>query len=71
MVRDAFLVAIRLYQRTLSRLLPDSCRFQPTCSHYAYEAIQRHGAVRGGRLAVRRLARCTPWGGSGYDPVPE
>jgi hypothetical protein len=61
---------IRLYQRTLSRLLPPSCRFAPTCSAYAIEALHRHGALKGGWLAVRRIARCHPWGPSGYDPVP-
>ena len=62
---------IALYQRSLSRVLPSVCRYEPSCSHYAYEAIERHGAVRGTWLAVRRIARCTPWGGRGYDPVPE
>lgn len=61
---------IRGYQRTISPLLPASCRYEPTCSHYAYEAIERHGAVRGSWLALKRLARCTPWGGRGWDPVP-
>ena len=59
------------YRATLSRWLPPSCRFQPTCSEYAYEAISVHGAARGSWLAARRLVRCTPWGGSGYDPVPD
>ena len=58
------------YQRVLSPALPPSCRYEPTCSRYAVEAIERHGALRGTWLAVKRLARCTPWGGSGYDPVP-
>lgn len=61
---------IRGYQRLLSPILPPACRYQPTCSNYAIEAIERHGALRGGWLALRRLARCTPWGGSGIDPVP-
>ncbi|MEP6871609.1 MAG: membrane protein insertion efficiency factor YidD [Anaerolineaceae bacterium] len=61
---------IRVYQGSVSRVLPASCRYEPTCSAYAREAIGRHGALRGMWLAVRRLARCTPWGGSGYDPVP-
>jgi putative membrane protein insertion efficiency factor len=63
--------AVRAYQWTLSPILPMSCRYLPTCSHYASEAVQRHGALRGGWLAVTRIARCHPWGGSGYDPVPE
>jgi putative membrane protein insertion efficiency factor len=61
---------IRLYQRTLSRILPPTCRFAPSCSAYAIEALHRHGALKGGWLAVRRIARCHPWGPSGYDPVP-
>lgn len=63
--------AIRAYQLLISPLLPPSCRFLPTCSDYACEAIGRHGALRGLALAAWRLARCHPWGGSGYDPVPE
>ena len=61
---------IRLYQLTLSRLMPPVCRFQPTCSHYSLEAVRRHGFLRGGWLMLRRLLRCQPFGGSGYDPVP-
>ena len=63
--------AIRAYKRCLSPLLPPSCRYLPTCSDYAAEAICRHGALRGSGLALRRLLRCQPWGGSGWDPVPE
>ncbi len=62
--------AVRAYQLLVSPLLRPSCRFLPSCSDYAIEAFERHGAVRGGGLALRRLARCHPWGGSGYDPVP-
>ncbi len=61
---------IRLYQLFLSPVLPPGCRYLPTCSDYAAEAIAVHGPLRGGWLALRRLARCHPWGGSGYDPVP-
>ncbi|HUE77602.1 MAG TPA: membrane protein insertion efficiency factor YidD [Longimicrobiales bacterium] len=64
------LTLVRFYRRAISPLLPASCRFTPTCSAYAEEAIRRHGPARGGWLAVRRLARCHPFGGSGYDPVP-
>jgi uncharacterized protein len=62
---------VRVYQWTLSPILGARCRFDPTCSHYAILAIRRFGPLRGGRLALRRLARCHPWGTSGYDPVPE
>lgn len=61
---------IRLYQYAISPHTPPSCRFTPTCSQYAIEAISRHGALKGGWLALKRIARCHPWGGSGYDPVP-
>jgi len=62
---------IRVYQRTLSPLLGGACRFTPSCSRYAETALRRFGLWRGGWLAARRLARCQPWGGAGYDPVPE
>lgn len=61
---------IRAYQLIVSPLLPASCRYLPSCSSYAAEAIAVHGALKGGWLALRRLSRCHPWGGSGYDPVP-
>ena len=62
---------IRAYQLFVSPVLGPRCRYLPTCSEYAAEAVMRHGAGRGAWLAVRRLLRCHPWGGSGYDPVPE
>lgn len=65
------LTVIRFYRRALSPGLPPSCRFTPTCSAYAEGAIQRYGARRGGWLALRRMLRCHPFGGSGYDPVPD
>ncbi|MBV9544427.1 MAG: membrane protein insertion efficiency factor YidD [Chloroflexi bacterium] len=68
--RFAALGLIRLYQNTVGPALPQACRFEPTCSRYAYEAIAKHGLLRGGWLTLRRLARCQPFGGSGYDPVP-
>ncbi|HLJ63282.1 MAG TPA: membrane protein insertion efficiency factor YidD [Stellaceae bacterium] len=61
---------IRLYQLLVSPLFPPRCRFIPSCSHYAAEAIALHGPGPGSWLALRRLVRCHPWGGSGYDPVP-
>ena len=66
-----FAVPVRAYRLLLSPWVGHSCRFQPTCSVYALQALERHGGIRGGWLAVRRLARCNPWGGSGFDPVPE
>jgi putative membrane protein insertion efficiency factor len=62
--------AVRTYQLFVSPVLPPSCRFLPSCSEYAAEALEQHGALHGSLLALRRLARCHPWGGSGYDPVP-
>jgi len=66
----AALRLIQVYQALVSPGLPPACRFEPSCSRYAYGAIERYGALRGGWLALRRLVRCQPWGGSGYDPVP-
>jgi uncharacterized protein len=63
--------AVRGYQLGISPLLPGSCRFEPSCSAYAIEALGRHGPLKGSWLAARRIARCHPWGGHGYDPVPE
>jgi hypothetical protein len=71
MTRMALSAAVRGYQLLVSPVLPPACRYLPTCSEYAADAIERHGAWRGIILAARRLARCHPWGGSGYDPVPE
>lgn len=66
-----FLGLIRLYQVTISQALPAStCRFYPTCSHYGYEAIAKHGLIKGGALAVWRVLRCQPFHPGGYDPVP-
>lgn len=61
---------VRIYQAVISPYLPSSCRYQPTCSHYAVEAIRTHGALRGTWLAVTRIARCHPWSKGGHDPVP-
>jgi len=70
LIRGLLRGLIRLYQLVISPLFPASCRFHPTCSHYAAEAIERHGAARGTWLALCRIARCNPWGGGGLDPVP-
>ena len=64
------LLPIYFYRHSISPLTPPSCRFTPTCSAYSIEAIQKHGPLKGLYLAIRRLLRCHPWGGSGYDPVP-
>lgn len=61
---------IRFYRLAISPVLPKSCRFTPTCSEYALQAIRKHGPLKGFWLTVRRIGRCHPWGGSGYDPVP-
>jgi hypothetical protein len=68
--RKAAVAAIRVYQRLISPLFPPTCRFVPTCSEYAAIAVRRHGVLRGGWLALRRIARCHPWNPGGYDPVP-
>ena len=65
-----FMGFIRLYQLTLSRTLPPSCRFYPSCSHYGFEAIEKYGAIKGSWLTLRRLARCQPFSPGGYDPIP-
>jgi putative membrane protein insertion efficiency factor len=64
------LLLLRGYKRFISPMLPPACRYEPTCSMYAQEAIMRHGPLRGTWLATRRVCRCHPWGGHGYDPVP-
>ncbi|MBW7847785.1 MAG: membrane protein insertion efficiency factor YidD [Bacteroidales bacterium] len=61
---------IRVYQYTLSPYIGRSCRYTPTCSQYSVEAIRKYGILKGGRLALKRIGSCHPWGGSGYDPVP-
>lgn len=64
------LAMIRFYKRRISPGLPNACRFEPTCSEYAYEAIEKYGIFTGGRLALWRILRCNPFGSSGWDPVP-
>lgn len=65
-----FLFMIRVWQLTFAKALPSSCRFEPSCSHYGYEAIQKYGALKGGWLTVKRIGRCQPFNPGGYDPVP-
>ncbi|MEL7199551.1 MAG: membrane protein insertion efficiency factor YidD [Pseudomonadota bacterium] len=60
----------RGWQLGPSRIIPPTCRFSPSCSEYAIQALQKHGAIKGGWLAAKRIGRCHPWGGSGHDPVP-
>ncbi len=69
-MRQVLIAPIRGYQRLISPLLPPRCRFLPSCSNYAIEAIQRHGALQGGWLATQRICRCHPLNPGGYDPVP-
>ena len=69
--RRLLILPIRFYQKAISPALPSSCRYYPTCSQYAIEAIEKRGIVVGLALAGKRLLRCNPWGGFGYDPVPE
>lgn len=64
-------IPVRFYRLFISPFLGSNCRYQPTCSAYALEALERHGAMRGGWLALRRIGRCHPWGGHGHDPVPQ
>ena len=70
MIARLFILLAKGWQLGPSRLMPPTCRYQPNCSAYAITALQRYGAVRGGWLAAKRLCRCHPWGGCGYDPVP-
>ncbi len=65
-----FIALVKFYQYCISPFTPPSCRFVPTCSQYAVEALKKYGPLKGGWLTLKRLARCHPWGGSGYDPVP-
>lgn len=65
-----FVLLIRIYQIVISPLTPASCRFHPTCSTYCIEALKKHGIIKGSLLAIKRIFKCHPWGGSGFDPVP-
>jgi putative membrane protein insertion efficiency factor len=66
-----FILIVRFYQIAISPFTPSTCRYQPTCSHYTIEALQKHGVFSGGWLALKRIFSCHPWGGSGFDPVPD
>ncbi|MBM78384.1 MAG: membrane protein insertion efficiency factor YidD [Crocinitomicaceae bacterium] len=66
-----FILLIRIYQKAISPLFPGSCRYTPTCSQYSIEAIKNHGILKGLYLGLKRIIKCNPWGGCGYDPVPE
>jgi putative membrane protein insertion efficiency factor len=70
LIARALILASKAWQKGPSRVLPPSCRFQPSCSAYAITALQRYGAARGGWLTIKRICRCHPWGGQGPDPVP-
>jgi uncharacterized protein len=70
MIAKLLILIARGWQLGPSLIMPPSCRYSPSCSAYAIEALRRYGAAKGGWLAVRRIARCHPWGGHGYDPVP-
>lgn len=70
-MRKLLIWLIRFYQKILSPLCPGVCRYRPTCSEYFIQAVQVHGLCKGFYLGIRRILRCHPWGGSGYDPVPE
>ncbi|MHB1297413.1 MAG: membrane protein insertion efficiency factor YidD [Gemmatimonadaceae bacterium] len=70
-MKHILIFIVRAYQMVLSPLLPAACRYHPTCSHYAIEALEKHGALRGGWLAMKRIARCHPFRPGGFDPVPD
>lgn len=75
LIRDVMtwilLLPVYFYRSVISPLTPPSCRYTPTCSRYTIEALKRHGPIKGFYLSVKRILSCNPWGGSGYDPVPE
>lgn len=70
-MKKVLLSLIKFYQKAISPLTPPTCRFHPTCSHYGFEAIEKHGALKGSWLAVRRISKCHPFHEGGFDPVPE
>lgn len=71
MIKKMMIALIRLYQKIISPMLPNVCRYKPSCSEYFIEALQIHGIFKGSFLGIKRILRCHPWGGSGYDPVPQ
>lgn len=68
-MKYVFMLLIRFYQVLISPILPSSCRYYPSCSHYGYEAVKKHGAIKGGWMAIKRIGRCNPFQPGGYDPV--
>jgi hypothetical protein len=64
-----FILLVKIYQGAISPLLPNACRYTPTCSQYMIEALNKHGLIKGGWMGVKRILRCNPWGGHGHDPV--
>ena len=71
LIVNLLIFPIRIYQKLLSPLLGNNCRYTPTCSHYTVEALKEWGPIKGGWLSIKRIVSCNPWGGSGYDPVPK
>lgn len=71
MIKKTMIALIRFYQKCISPILPNVCRYKPTCSEYFIEALQMYGIFKGSYLGIKRILRCHPWGGSGYDPVPQ
>lgn len=69
-MKQLAILLVRFYQMSIRPLLPDACRYTPSCSQYTIEALRKHGFFRGGWLGLKRILRCHPWGGHGYDPVP-
>ncbi|MFN4084215.1 MAG: membrane protein insertion efficiency factor YidD [Bacteroidia bacterium] len=70
LINFPFILLIKFYQWFISPLLPNACRFTPTCSNYAIQALEKYGFFKGGWLALKRIAKCHPWGGHGHDPLP-
>tara|TARA_B110000003_G_scaffold148722_1_gene149800 strand:- start:293 stop:517 length:225 start_codon:yes stop_codon:yes gene_type:complete len=64
------LLIIKIYQNILSPILPSTCRYSPTCSEYTKQSLIKHGLIKGGTLSIKRILKCNPWGGNGFDPVP-